>query len=390
MKTIRDLNIREKKVLLRVDYNVPLDASGQITDDTRIKASLPTIEYALKEGAALIVMSHLGRDPKLSLKPCAERLSQLIQRPVQMAPPGVGADVKALVEKLQPGQLLLLENLRYNKGEKKPEEEPTFVQTLASFGDCYVNDAFGAAHRKESSVYQIVPFFAERAAAGFLLEKEVKALTALLTNPSHPFLALIGGAKISTKLGVLQALLNKVDMLLIGGAMAYTFLQAMGVSIGKSLVEKECVPEAKEIMQAFAKKLVLPIDLVVTQEIKNNSPYKIVSVEEGIPDGWEGVDMGPKTIQLFSDKLKTAKTILWNGPVGVFEVPPFDKGTMAIAHLIATISATTVVGGGDSVSAVIKAGVADKISHLSTGGGASLELLEKGTLPGIEVLQRSR
>lgn len=396
--SLADLALKDKKVLMRVDFNVPLDSHQHITDDTRIKAALPSIRYVIEHGAALVLMSHLGRPndkcvPELSLKPCAERLSQLLGQPVQLAPDCIGADVERLVQAMKPGQVLLLENLRFHRGEEHPDEDKSFVQQLAKLGEIYVNDAFGTAHRAHASTAVITTYFPEKAAAGFLLEKEIKFLGETLINPKRPFCALIGGAKISTKCGVIEALMNKADVVLLAGGMTYTFLIAQGIAIGNSIYEEDFIPKARELLAASGKgkaRLVLPKDLVITDLIRQGARFHVIPATAGIPDGRQGVDIGPETIQAYAAELRKAATILWNGPVGVFEVPAFAKGTNAIAHVLAQLPAITIVGGGDSIAAVQAAGVGDNITHLSTGGGATLEYIEFGTLPGIEALTDSR
>lgn len=395
--SIRDLDLKGKKALIRVDFNVPLE-NGKITDDTRIRASLPTIQYVLDQGGAVILMSHLGRpksqpDPQFSLVPCAKRLSELLKRPVQMAPDCCGPDVQKMVQQLKAGDVLLLENLRFHKGEEKPEEEPSFVNSLAELGDVYINDAFGTAHRAHASTTLIAQFFPDKAAAGFLLEKEIAYLGATLLNPKRPFCAILGGAKISTKFKVIESLMQKADVLLIGGAMAYTFLKAEDIPVGHSLVENDFLGVARQLMGVSEQsrcRLILPIDLVVAREIDSQAEKRIVKVIEGVPEGFQGVDIGPETIELYAQEIKQATTVFWNGPLGVFECPPFDNGTNAIAKILAESSATSIVGGGDSAAAVEKAGVADRMSHISTGGGASLEYIEFGKLPGIEVLTNKK
>ncbi len=391
--SVKDLDLKGKKALIRVDFNVPLE-NGQITDDTRIRASLPTIQYVLDQGGSVILMSHLGRpkgqpDPQFSLVPCAKRLSELLQRPVQMAPDCCGPDVEKMAQQLKPGDILLLENLRFHKGEEKPEQEPSFVSGLAELGDVYINDAFGTAHRAHASTTLIAQFFPDKAAAGFLLEKEIAYLGSTLLNPKRPFCAILGGAKISTKFKVIETLMQKADVLLIGGAMAYTFLKAEDIPIGHSLVENDFLGVARQLMGVSAQsrcRLLLPIDLIVAREINAQAEKRIVKVIEGIPEGFQGVDIGPETIQLYAQEIKQAATVFWNGPLGIFECPPFDQGTNAIAQVLAEHSATTIVGGGDSAAAVEKAGLADRMSHISTGGGASLEYIEFGKLPGIDAL----
>lgn len=392
--TLSHLDVKNKKVLMRVDFNVPLSKTGEITDDTRIKASLPSIQYVLSHGGSVILMSHLGRpkgkpEKEFSLAPCAKRLSELLKKPVEMAPDCVGAEVKALTKALKPGQVILLENLRFHKGEEHPDEDPAFVKELAELGDLYVNDAFGTAHRAHASTAAIASYFSGKAAAGFLMEKEIAFLGSALTHPTRPFYAIIGGAKISSKIGVLKALIYKVDGLLIGGGMAYTFFKAQGIPIGNSICEDDHVQEAKEVIDLCRKqgiKLMLPLDTVAVESMDDVSEIKIMDSSKGILNGYEGVDVGPKTIQAFTGVLKDAATIFWNGPLGVFEHPRFAAGTRAVAQAIGGLKATTIVGGGDSIAALQAIGAADKMSHLSTGGGAALEFIEYGTLPGIEVL----
>jgi phosphoglycerate kinase len=393
LKTLTDLPLQGKKVLMRVDFNVPLDKSGHITDDSRIKATLPSIQYVLDQGGSLILMSHLGRpkgkEAALSLQPCAKRLSELLKKPVQMAPDSIGKDVEEMAHNLQPREILLLENLRFHKGEEKPEQDPIFVKNLAKLGDYYVNDAFGTAHRAHASTAIIADYFKGRSSAGFLLEKELKFLDSCLKDPKRPFYAIIGGAKISTKLGVLKALIKKVDALLIGGAMAYTFFKALGVDIGDSLYEEDLLGEALSILEESKKKqvpLLLPIDLVVANLPVNGAKIQIVNALDGIPSGFQGVDIGPKTIEAITKRVQDGATIFWNGPVGIFEQSDFAKGTLSLAKVLANLPAITIVGGGDSLSAIENAGVGEKITHLSTGGGATLEYIEFGKLPGITPL----
>lgn len=378
---------------MRVDFNVPIDPQGHITDDSRIVATLPSIRYALEHGASLILMSHLGRPkgnkvPELSLAPCAKRLSELLKQPVGMAQDCIGSEVEALTQKLKSGQIILLENLRFHNGEEYPDKDPNFAAQLAKLGDFYVNDAFGTAHRAHASTAIIAQYFPGKAAAGFLLEKEIKFIGDTLLNPKRPFCALIGGSKISTKSGVIEALLKKADTVMIGGGMAYTFLKAQGIAIGESIHEDDFLPKARELLAA--KNLMLPKDIVITDEIKEDASIHIVEANKGIPKGFQGVDIGPETVNEFARILRKASTMLWNGPVGVFEMPVFAKGTNAIAHLLPQIKGTTIVGGGDSLAAVQAAGVANSITHLSTGGGATLEYIEYGTLPGIEVLSEKK
>jgi len=382
--SIRDLDLAGKRVFMRVDFNVPLAPGGQeITSDKRIKAALPTIKYALDHGCGLVLASHLGRpkgkpNPEMSLKPVAVRLSELLGLPVAFAPDCVGPEVEKMLP--APGQVLLLENLRYHAAEEK--NDPAFAKQLARLGDVYVNDAFGTAHRAHASTVGIIEFL-KPAAAGLLMEKELEYLEKCTKNPAHPCVGILGGAKVSDKIEVIENLLKFVDRLLIGGAMAYTFMKAQGKPTGKSLVEEDKVELAKEILAHSGDKLMLPVDHVVAAEFAENAPNEVVDV---IPDGKMGMDIGPKTRAAFAEVLKTAKTIIWNGPMGVFERKPFDAGTVAVAKAVAESGALSVVGGGDSEKAVKNAGVADKISHISTGGGASLEYLSGITLPGVAAL----
>jgi phosphoglycerate kinase len=396
--SIKDISLTGKRVFMRVDFNVPLDEHGLVTDDTRIRETLPSIEYAIRHGAKLILASHLGRpqgkvNPKMSLKPAAERLRILLDGKfdrdcnVGFATDCIGVQAEEMVNKLENGQTLLLENLRFH-----PEEEandPEFAKKLAKLCDVYVNDAFGSSHRAHASTEGIT-HFVSKAAAGFLLEKELQYLGKALQDPARPFVAIIGGAKVSDKIDVIKNLLQKVDALLIGGAMAYTFLKAQGVSVGKSLVEDDKLELAKELMQEAEKrevKFLLPVDHVVADKIDADVKTTIIETSNGIPADQMGLDIGPKTVELFSKEIKDAETIVWNGPMGVFEVGPFAKGTMKIARAIAANkNATSIVGGGDSVAAVHAAGVDNEITHISTGGGASLEFLEGKKLPGVEAL----
>lgn len=395
MRSLTDFSLEGKKVLVRVDFNVPLDETGKITDDSRIIASLPTVKYILEKGGIPVLMSHLGRpkaksDPKYSLAPCAKRLSILLGRPVKMAPDCIGDKTNVLVQGLQKGDCLLLENLRFHAAEENPEKDPSFAEQLARLGEFYINDAFGTAHRKHASTYIIVSYFQGRAAPGFLIEKEIQFLGSALKSPQRPFYAIIGGAKISTKMGVLKTLVEKIDGLFIGGAMAYTFLKAQGMQIGDSLWEPECLEQAKELIKQCAQRRVsidLPLDHVISRDFQENTPMRIVDNSEGIPPGWRGVDIGPKTIEQFMRELDNASTIFWNGPLGVFEVKKFAQGTRAIAEALAPLKAIKIVGGGDSVAAIHQEGVEHLFTHLSTGGGASLEYIENGTLPGIEALE---
>ncbi|HUA83173.1 MAG TPA: phosphoglycerate kinase [Bryobacteraceae bacterium] len=384
--SIRDLDLNGKRVFMRVDFNVPLSNGGkEITSDKRIKASLPSINYALDHGAALILASHLGRpkgkpNPEMSLAPVAARLSELLKKPVAMAPDCVGPAVEAMLPK--PGQVLLLENLRFHPEEEK--NDPEFARKLAALCDIYVNDAFGSAHRAHASTVGMVAYV-KQAAAGLLMEKELEYLGKATKNPQHPCIAILGGAKVSDKIEVIQNLMKFVDRLLIGGAMAYTFLRARGESTGRSLVEEDKLELARELIAQAGPKLELPVDHVVAAELKPGVETRIV---EKIPDGMMGLDIGPDTIDLYENVIAGARTIIWNGPMGVFETPPFDKGTVALAKAVAESGAVSVVGGGDSEKAIKSAGVADRISHISTGGGASLEFLAGIELPGVAVLER--
>ena len=382
--SIRDLDLRNKTVFIRVDFNVPLAPGGQeITSDKRIRASLPTIKYALEQGAGVILASHLGRpkgkpNPEMSLKPVAARLSELLGKPVKMAPDCIGPEVAAL--KPAPGEVLLLENLRYHAEEEK--NDPAFSKQLASLADLYVNDAFGSAHRAHASTVGMIQFM-PKAAAGLLMDKELEWLGKATTNPARPCIAILGGAKVSDKIEVIQNLLKFADELLIGGAMAYTFMRAQGKTTGRSLVEEDKIDLAKELLASSGAKLKLPVDHVVVSELKEGAPFEVVEV---IPGDKLGVDIGPKTIAAFEAVIAAAKTIIWNGPMGVFEKPPFDKGTVALAKAVAGSGAVSVVGGGDSEKAIKSAGVSDKITHISTGGGASLEYLSGIELPGVAAL----
>lgn len=384
--SIRDLDLRGKRVFVRVDFNVPLASGGQeITSDKRIKASLPSIQYALEQGVGqLILASHLGRpkgkpNPEMSLKPVAARLQELLGKPVTMAPDCIGPEVEDL--KKRSNQIVLLENLRYHAEEEK--NDPEFARQLAAGIDYYVNDAFGSAHRAHASTEGITKFV-PKSAAGLLMEKELEYLTKVTKNPPRPTVGILGGAKVSDKIEVIENLLKIVDRLLIGGAMAYTFMKAQGLPTGKSLVEQDKVDLAKSLLdRAYPSKLVLPVDHVVAAELKEGAAYQVV---ETIPDGMMGLDIGPKTIELFSNEIAAAKAIIWNGPMGVFEKPPFDTGTVALAKAVAASGALSVVGGGDSEKAIKAAGVTSSISHVSTGGGASLEFLSGIELPGVTAL----
>jgi phosphoglycerate kinase len=385
-KTVRDVEVGGKRVLVRVDFNVPL-AEEEVTDDTRIRAALPTINYLLEHGAKVILMSHLGR-PKgkvmddLRLDPVAERLAELLDRPVRKLDDCVGPEVEAAVTEMQPGDVILLENTRFYPEEKS--NDPAFARELASLADVFVNDAFGAAHRAHASVVGVAEYLP--AVAGFLMEKEITFLGQALTAPEHPFVAILGGAKISSKIGVIDNLLAKVDGLLIGGGMANTFLKAQGREIGQSLVEDDSLDVARETLERAGEKLTLPVDVVVADRFDAEADSQVVPVNR-VPEDWLILDIGQETVELFKRKLTGAKTVIWNGPMGVFEFPRFAEGTFAIARFLADLEATTIVGGGESVAAVRQAGVADRIDHVSTGGGASLEFLEGKELPGVAALE---
>ncbi len=388
--TIEDVQVKGKKVLVRCDFNVPLDADKNITDETRINAALPTIKYLLDNGAAVILCSHLGRpkgefNMKYSLAPVAKRLSEKLGFEVKLAKDVIGPDAKALAAAVKPGEAILLENVRFHAEEEK--NDPAFAKELASMAELYVSDAFGTVHRAHASTAGVADYLP--AVAGYLIGKELTFLGNAVENPVRPFVAILGGAKVKDKIGVITNLLEKVDTLIIGGGMAYTFSKAMGGEIGNSLLDEERVGLAKEMMEtAKAKgvKFLLPIDTVIANDFDN--PTEIKTVEAGkIPEGWQGLDIGPKTIELFSDAVKSAKTVVWNGPMGVFEKPEFAKGTLAIATAMAESDATTIIGGGDSAAAVTQMGLAPKMSHISTGGGASLEFLEGKVLPGVACLK---
>lgn len=385
-KTVRDLDVKNKRVLVRVDFNVPLDEKQQITDDTRIVAALPTIRYLLEQGAAVILMSHLGRPkgqpkPEFSLATVAKRLSELLGRPVRMAQDCVGPAVQQAVADLKPGEVLLLENLRFHAEETK--NDPAFARQLASLADLYVNDAFGTAHRAHASTEGVARDLPS--AAGFLLEKELDFLGKAVQSPARPFVAILGGAKISDKIGVIDNLLGKVDKLLIGGGMANTFLKAQGYDVAESLVEDNSLDSARALMQQGKDKLVLPVDIVVADSFANDAQKRVVEVD-AVPAGWRILDIGPETVKTFREILNRAKTVVWNGPMGVFEFPEFAQGTFALAQTLADLQATTIIGGGDSAAAVEQSGLADKMTHISTGGGASLEFLEGKILPGVAAL----
>jgi phosphoglycerate kinase len=389
-QTIRDIDCKGKRILMRVDFNVPM-ANGVVTDDKRIRAALPTIQYVLDQGASVVLMSHLGRpkgagfDPEFSLKPAAEALSKLLGRPVQMAPDCVGPEVEAMAKALKPGEVLMLENTRFHEGEEKNDLE--LAKQMAALGEVYVNDAFGSAHRAHSSTEGVARFLP--AVSGFLMEQELEYLGRATENPAHPYVAILGGAKVSDKIAVIENLLARCDRLIIGGGMANTFLAAKGYNMQDSLVEAGAVETAKTIMAKASDRLMLPVDAVAGDKFDAEAASQVVDVDK-VPAGWRMLDIGPKSIEKFGEVLKTAKLVVWNGPVGVFEFPKFAEGTFAIARLLATTGATTVIGGGDSASAVKKAGVAKQMTHVSTGGGASLEFLEGRVLPGVAALNDSK
>jgi phosphoglycerate kinase len=390
---IRDCDVQGRRILARFDFNVPLDSDRNITDDTRILAALPTIRNIVDRGGKLIMMSHLGRprgqrNPELSLTPVADRLGELVSNPLRFVGDCIGEQAKARASELRDGELLLLENVRFYPGET--ENDPQFARELAALGDIYVNDAFGTAHRAHASTTGVAEFFDIRA-AGFLMEKELDALGSVLADPARPFVAVLGGAKIEGKMNLIQSLLDKVDVLLVGGGMMYTFFKASGLEIGKSICDDSLVAMCKDLMgktKEGPSKLLLPVDTIIAREIDDAAPTREVSIAD-IPEDWIGVDIGPKTVSLFKSQIAEAKTVFWNGPMGVFEKPNFAEGTKAIARAVADgkeRGATTIVGGGDSVAAINLMGIADRFSHVSTGGGASLEFLEGRQLPGVEVL----
>lgn len=389
--TIEDLHLKGKCVLMRVDFNVPLSKTNEITDDSRIRAALPSIQYILDHGASLVLMSHLGRpkakpDPQFSLAPCAKRLSELLHKPVPLAPDCIGPEVEKMVSHLKAGDVLLLENVRFHEGEEEPEKDPSFVAALAQLGDLYVNDAFGTAHRAHASTAFVARAFPEKAAMGFLMQTEIYYLDPLLHDPDRPFYAILGGAKVSTKAGVIHSLLKKVDRLYLAGGMIYTFLKAKGLSIGDSLLEESEVSTAKELLEKFPYQLHFPLDLIIADAFQPNAQTQIISISEPIPNHWRGMDIGPETVKHWAQEMRDAATIFWNGPLGVFEMKPFAEGTRGIAQALSESSAKVIVGGGDSVAAVQQMGFGNSFTHLSTGGGASLEYLEFGHLPGIDAL----
>lgn len=377
---------------MRVDFNVPQNKEGIIVDDSRIRAALPSIQYILKQGATLVLMSHLGRpkatpDPIFSLAPCAKRLAELLGQTVAFAADCVGIEVEKKVASLKSGEVLLLENVRFHVGEESPGKDPSFVEQLANLGDVYVNDAFGTAHRAHASTAIIAKFFPGKALIGFLMEKEVQVLSSLIQKPARPFYVVMGGAKVSSKIGLIQNLLHSVDALFLGGGMAYTFFKAKGIPVGDSLVEMNSLDTAKQII-ATAKpgQLHFPEDFVIANRFSNDADTQVVLASSGIPSGWQGLDIGPKTIELWSKEFLKAKTVFWNGPLGVFEMPNFAAGTHGVANALASSTGEVTVGGGDSVAAIEQVNLSKQFYHLSTGGGASLEYLEYGHLPGIDAL----
>lgn len=385
-KTVRDIDVKGKRVLVRVDFNVPIK-EGKITDDTRIRAALPTIEYLLEQGAAVILFSHLGRpkggpDPKYSMKPVAEYLAKMVKAPVSFAEEAAGPKTEEIAKGLKPGEILVLENTRFYPGEEKNDMD--LAKKFASLADVYVMDAFGSAHRAHSSTEGVTHFLP--AVAGFLMEKEIQYLGQAISDPKRPFVAILGGAKISDKIGVIRNLLSKADSILIGGGMANTFFKAQGYPLGDSLVENEVLELAKELLKDGGSKIRLPVDVVVASGTDEGAEIKVMPVGP-VADGWRILDIGPETVESFGKVIKGSKTVVWNGPMGLFEDARFAKGTFGVAQALADSSAATIVGGGDSAAAIQQSGLAEKITHISTGGGASLEMLEGITLPGVAALQ---
>ena len=389
-QTIDQLDLRNKRVIIRVDFNVPLDDTCQITDDSRIRAALPTINHTVDEGGSVILCSHLGRPrgkscPELSLAPVAKRLQRLLGKPVLFAHDCIGTEVQSLVSQMKPGDVLLLENLRFHAEEEQNND--TFASELASLGDVFINEAFGTAHRSHASTVGITKFI-KVAAAGYLMKREVESLEGAVENPTRPFVAILGGAKVSGKIGVIENLGKRVDKVIIGGGMAYTFIKAMGLEIGHSLVEDDMLDFAKGIQEhAISRgvKFYLPVDCVVAASLDPGAETKIVPIQE-IPEGWYGMDIGPASVKLFSEAVQNAKTVLWNGPMGVFERDAFSRGTFALAHAVANAYAKTIVGGGDTALAVHRAGESESMAFISTGGGAALQLLEGKNMPGLAAL----
>ncbi len=386
-KTVKDIEVAGKRVLVRADFNVPLNEAGEITDDTRIRAALPTIEYLRNQGAMVILCSHLGR-PKgkvveaMRLTPVARRLSELLKAPVTKTENCIGSEVERVAAAMKPGDVVLLENLRFHAAET--ENDPDFAKQLAGIADVYVNDAFGTAHRAHASTEGVAHYLP--AVAGFLMERELAFLGKALAEPTPPFVAILGGAKVSDKIGVIENLLPKVDYLIVGGGMANTFLKAQGREVGESLVEDDKLDLAKDLLKRAGSKLVLPVDVVVADRFAADAEHNTVAIDK-VPDNWRILDIGPKSVERFQNTLQTAKTVVWNGPMGVFEFPTFAAGTVAIAKALAGTTATTIIGGGDSAAAVKQAGLTESMTHISTGGGASLEFLEGKDLPGVAALQ---
>lgn len=385
-KTVTDVDVHNKKVLVRVDFNVPIK-DGKVGDDTRIRAAIPTIEYLLQQGAAVILMSHLGRpkggpEAKYSLRPVADRLSELLGMPVAFSEDSIGPKAEAAAKALNPGQVLLLENTRFHPEEEKNDEG--MAKQLASLGDLYVNDAFGSAHRAHASTEGITHYLP--GVAGFLMEKEIQYLGQAIANPKHPFVAILGGAKISDKIGVIKNLLTKADQILIGGGMANTFFKAQGYPVGDSLVEEDALDTARQLLDQGKQHLRLPKDVVIANKFEADAESKVIPMGP-VPDGWRILDIGPETVTAYAKVIKDAGTVVWNGPMGVFEFPKFAEGTYGVAKAVADSHATSIIGGGESVAAIQQSGLAGRISHISTGGGASLEMLEGLTLPGVAALQ---
>ena len=385
-KTVADIDVNGKRVLVRVDFNVPIK-DGEVADDTRIRAALPTINYLLEHGAAVILCSHLGRpkggpDPAFSLRPAAEHLSELIDRPVAFAEESVGPKAEQAAKNLNPGDVLVLENTRFNPGETK--NDPKMAKQLASLADLYVDDAFGSAHRAHASTEGVTHYLP--AVAGFLMEKEIRYLGQAIADPKRPFIAILGGAKISDKIGVIRNLLDKADQILIGGGMANTFFKAQGYPVGDSLVEDDVLDTARELLSQGGKRLRLPVDVVIADRYEAEAERKVMAMAS-VPDGWRILDIGPETVKSFGKVIAESQTVVWNGPMGVFEFPRFAEGTIGVARAVADSGSTSIIGGGDSVAAIQQAGLADQITHISTGGGASLEMLEGVELPGLAALQ---
>jgi phosphoglycerate kinase len=393
-KTLKDVDLKGRKVLMRVDFNAPLTKDGDIDEDTRIRAALPSINYIAEQGASLILMSHLGRPggrrvPSMSLKVVAYRLAELVHHPIRFAEECIGEQALEMASALAPGEILMLENLRFH--EEETSNDPEFARKLSRYGDIYVNDAFGTAHRAHASTEGVTHYFDE-CVAGMLMEEELETLDGLLTDPKRPFIAVLGGAKVSGKIGLIENLMEKVDRILVGGGMAFTFFKALGLEIGDSLLDESYMDMCREIMgkagSGDKKRIFLPVDCIVAKEIDNDAEHRTVSTGD-IPEEWVGVDIGRKTVDVFREELMKAKTIFWNGPMGIFEMSNFAEGTKGIARVIADATsegATSVVGGGDSVSALARLHLKDRVTHVSTGGGASLELLEGKALPGVEAL----